>query len=106
ELVDIQELYIISDWMITDYSSTIFDYAHLNKPIFLLNEDESEYRKSIGFNFDIHKLGYFPIANNDEEKLANQIMKLRKINYSKLIERLMSKDNSLSDIKVVESIIR
>ncbi|MEB7451085.1 CDP-glycerol glycerophosphotransferase family protein [Staphylococcus chromogenes] len=106
ELVDIQELYIISDWMITDYSSTIFDYAHLNKPIFLLNEDESEYRKSIGFNFDIHKLGYFPIANNDEEKLANQIMKLRKINYSKLIERLMSKDNSLSDIKVVENIIR
>ena len=38
EFVDIQELYILCETMITDYSSTIFDFAHLNKPILLLQE--------------------------------------------------------------------
>ena len=49
EFVDIQELYILSDIMITDYSSTIFDFAHLNKPILLLQEDTEDYKNSIGF---------------------------------------------------------
>lgn len=49
ELVDIQELYILSECMITDYSSTIFDYIHLNKPVFILQEDEQQYKQSVGF---------------------------------------------------------
>ena len=31
ELTDIQELFLISDVLITDYSSSMFDFAHLNK---------------------------------------------------------------------------
>ncbi len=48
EFVDIQELYILCETMITDYSSTIFDFAHLNKPILLLQEDVEMYQKDIG----------------------------------------------------------
>ena len=33
EMWDIQELYLISDILITDYSSVMFDYALLNRPI-------------------------------------------------------------------------
>lgn len=106
ELVDIQELYIISDWMITDYSSTIFDYAHLNKPIFLLHEDQMDYNQNIGFNFNIHQLGYFPIASHNEEKLAQQIKNTTHIDYTHMIQRLMAYDHEKSDIKVLENIIR
>ncbi|MDW4518707.1 CDP-glycerol glycerophosphotransferase family protein [Staphylococcus saprophyticus] len=68
EFVDIQELYILCEAMITDYSSTIFDFAHLNKPIFLLQEDSKMYQKDVGFYFNIFELGKFPVASLDEKK--------------------------------------
>ncbi|WP_204123147.1 CDP-glycerol glycerophosphotransferase family protein [Lacticaseibacillus mingshuiensis] len=55
ELVDIQELYILSDILISDYSSAIFDFALLNKKIIVLQEDEDQYAQTIGWYFDIKK---------------------------------------------------
>lgn len=92
EFVDIQELYILCESMITDYSSTIFDFAHLNKPILLLQEDAEIYQKDIGFYFDIFELGNFPIASLDEYKLALQIKSIDHIDYTNLIDRLMTND--------------
>ncbi len=40
---DINDLYIISDVLITDYSSVFFDYANLNRPILFYLYDVSEY---------------------------------------------------------------
>lgn len=42
---DVQELMLISDIMITDYSSMVFDYACLKRPIFFYLYDEADYRK-------------------------------------------------------------
>lgn len=105
EFVDIQELYILSECMITDYSSTIFDYVHLNKPIFLLQEDQKQYENEIGFYFDLWELGDFPIASTDEKKLAQQILKINFIDYSNLVNRLMSKDNFNSTDLILREII-
>ena len=33
---DVNELYVISDILITDYSSVFFDYANLKRPIIIL----------------------------------------------------------------------
>ena len=104
EFVDIQELYILSDIMITDYSSTIFDFAHLNKPILLLQEDTEDYNNSVGFYFNIFELGDFPIASLNEYKLALQIKNIKKIDYSKLINRLMNLDSDDSTYKILEEI--
>ena len=51
--------------MITDYSSTIFDYAHLNKPIFLLQEDNSQYKHAYTVNYllVIRKWVYLNVHN-------------------------------------------
>lgn len=40
---DINDLYIISDILVTDYSSVFFDYANLNRPILFYLYDVSEY---------------------------------------------------------------
>ncbi len=40
---DINDLYIISDLLITDYSSVFFDYANLKRPILFYLYDVSEY---------------------------------------------------------------
>lgn len=53
EMVDIQELYLISDVLISDYSSAMFDYAHLNRPILILDEDTVDYQQDVGFYFDM-----------------------------------------------------
>ena len=36
---DIQELYLVSDILITDYSSVMFDYSNLNRPIIFFTYD-------------------------------------------------------------------
>ncbi|WP_279390647.1 CDP-glycerol glycerophosphotransferase family protein [Mammaliicoccus sciuri] len=104
EFVDIQELYLISDSMITDYSSTIFDFAHLNKPIILVQEDNETYNKNIGFYFDIFELGRFPIANMNEQRLAQQLTMYDSLDYSKMTKRLLNYDSKNTTGKILNTV--
>ncbi|WP_372402155.1 CDP-glycerol glycerophosphotransferase family protein [Bacillus spizizenii] len=53
---DIRDLYIISDILITDYSSVFFDFALLKRPIIFYTYDLVNYRDMLrGFYFDIEK---------------------------------------------------
>ncbi|MEC1611969.1 CDP-glycerol glycerophosphotransferase family protein [Bacillus mojavensis] len=53
---DIRELYMISDILITDYSSVFFDFALLKRPIIFYTFDLVNYRDMLrGFYFDIEK---------------------------------------------------
>lgn len=49
---DIQELLVISDILVTDYSSVIFDFSLLEKPIAFLANDLEEYIKERDFYYD------------------------------------------------------
>jgi len=50
---DINELYLASDALITDYSSVMFDYASLDRPMMFLVPDLTDYRDRLrGFYFD------------------------------------------------------
>jgi CDP-glycerol glycerophosphotransferase len=50
---DITELYLVSDVLVTDYSSAMFDYAVTGRPILFFTYDLAEYRDSLrGFYFD------------------------------------------------------
>ena len=54
---DINDLHLISDVLITDYSSLFFDYANLKKPILFYMFDYDEYAKETrGFYFDFDGL--------------------------------------------------
>jgi len=44
---DINELYIVSDMLITDYSSVFFDYANLSRPIIFYMYDFEEYKNKM-----------------------------------------------------------
>lgn len=53
---EINELYVISDILITDYSSVFFDYAVLNRPIYFYMYDLEQYKGELrGFYLDIYK---------------------------------------------------
>lgn len=59
---DQQELMLISDMFITDYSSTIFDFAMTRRPALIYASDEVEYMDERGTYFDIHNLP-FPFSD-------------------------------------------
>lgn len=53
---EINELYVLSDILITDYSSVFFDYSVLNRPIYFYMYDLDEYKGELrGFYLDIYK---------------------------------------------------
>ena len=67
---DMQELLLISDALITDYSSSIWDAALGSKKVFLFAPDLNEYRMERDFYTDIHTWP-FPLAENNEELSDN-----------------------------------
>lgn len=67
---DIAELYLVSDMLITDYSSVFFDYANLNRPIIFYMYDLEDYRDRLrGFYFEIEKEAPGPIVENEADLL-------------------------------------
>ena len=67
EMWDIQELYLISDILITDYSSVMFDYALLNRPILFFTYDMEFYKDNLrDFYFDINTVPGPLIETTDE----------------------------------------
>ncbi|GAA5226949.1 bifunctional glycosyltransferase/CDP-glycerol:glycerophosphate glycerophosphotransferase [Paeniglutamicibacter antarcticus] len=70
---NISELYLIADILITDYSSVMFDYSILNKPIILYAYDlESYVRDERGTYFDITEFAPGRIVKSQHE-LAHAI---------------------------------
>jgi CDP-glycerol glycerophosphotransferase len=73
---DIQELYLISDILITDYSSVFFDFANLKRPMIFFTYDLEEYKDDIrGFYFDFEEKAPGPLVKTTEE-LIEVIKKL------------------------------
>ena len=65
--------------MITDYSSVMFDYSILNRPILFYVYDLEEYRDNLrGFNLDLEKEAPGPLIKNSEE-LINAIKNIRDV---------------------------
>ncbi|MDU4862596.1 MAG: CDP-glycerol glycerophosphotransferase family protein [Terrisporobacter othiniensis] len=72
---DINELYIVSDMLITDYSSVFFDYANLSRPIIFYMYDFEEYKNKMrDFYLSVKDLPG-PIVK-DEINLLKEINKL------------------------------
>lgn len=65
---DINELYLMADILITDYSSVFFDYANLKRPMFFFVYDIEEYRDQLrGFYFDFENEAPGPLVKTTEE---------------------------------------
>ena len=66
---DINDLYIIADMLITDYSSVFFDYANLRRPILFYMYDLEEYQHNIrNFYIDLNELPG-PIVQTEKDLL-------------------------------------
>jgi len=64
---DINDLLLVSDVLITDYSSVIFDWAFLDKPIVYFTYDLEKYEKGRGLYFPFQEYIYGSVATSSSE---------------------------------------
>jgi CDP-glycerol glycerophosphotransferase len=65
---DVRDLYLAADVMVTDYSSTMFDFPITDKPLLLYTPDLARYRDRIrGFYFDLAEVAPTPLLGTSEE---------------------------------------
>ena len=68
---DIRDLYVISDVLVTDYSSVFFDYAVLERPMIFYTYDIDNYRDKVrGFYFDFEQEAPGPLVKTTDGLLA------------------------------------
>lgn len=90
-LDDVNDLYLVSDLLITDYSSVFFDYANLNRPILFYMYDYEAYKNQMrDFYLDIHTLPG-PVVKTQEELLKTiknlpEVVENYQANYKKFNE--------------------
>lgn len=70
---NLNDLMLVSDILISDYSSIVFDYSILERPMFCYVYDYDKYNKTRGMYFDIRK----DLSNTDnEEEMVEMIQKI------------------------------
>ncbi len=108
---DINELYIIADILVTDYSSVFFDYANLKRPMIFHMYDLEHYRdESNGFYIDVEKELPGKITKTDDD-LINEIKRISKEfvydeKYKKFNEKYTYLDDGQASKRVVEIVIK
>ena len=76
--MSIEELLCVSDICISDYSSLVFEYSLLEKPIIFFAYDIEEYFDWRGFYFCYEELAPGPICKTNQE-LLEQIKQMKQI---------------------------
>lgn len=106
---DIHELYIVSDILITDYSSAFFDYAHSKKPIIFFMPDLKEYTTLRGiYNEIIEELPGPKLVENDD--IIKSILSIEEVKeeyknqYNSFYKKYCEIGNGNSSEKIIKEI--
>ncbi|ARV46357.1 CDP-glycerol glycerophosphotransferase family protein [Bacillus inaquosorum] len=107
---DIRDLYLISDLLITDYSSVFFDYMNLKKPIVFFVYDLPAYRDSIrGFYFDFQQKTPGNLVQTSEEliKTVKELLHNPYIdhNYEDFYNEFCNLEDGKASKRVIETIL-
>lgn len=105
ECSDIQELFLLSEVLITDYSSAMFDFAHLGRKIIILQEDLEEYQQRIGWYFDLGTETKLYGAKHSLDELVSEILAAESITDTGIVETFLSEDSLETCCKIGEIVL-
>ena len=102
----INDLYVIADMLITDYSSVFFDYAILKRPIIFYMYDLKAYQEDIrGFYIDLKELPGNIVEN--EKDLIIEINNMKNnFKYDERYQKFHDKFNSLEDGESTKRVLK
>jgi len=110
---DIAELYLVADMLITDYSSVMFDYSILNRPMLFFAYDLEQYKNNLrGFYFDLIEEAPGPISRTTQE-LIESILDYNEAEFKEKYKAFRDKYNHADNgyaskevVKLIEDIIK
>ncbi len=108
---DINDLYVISDILITDYSSVFFDYANLKRPILFYMYDFEEYKNKLrSFYFGIKELPG-PISKTEDQLISDlknidKYWEVNKENYDNFNNKFTYLDDGNASKRVIDKIFK
>lgn len=100
---NIHDLFTISDMLISDFSSIIFDYAFFNKPMYFFVPDLDEYLSTLGCFVDYRTMMPGAICLN-EEQLANAIIDNQEYDIKSFLQQFFKYQDGKNTNRVVEFI--
>jgi len=107
---DIARLYLISDVLITDYSSVFFDYANLRRPMLFFTYDLEKYRSVLrGFYIDVEEELPGPMLMTTEEVIG-ALQDIEKVvadyreKYTAFCDKYCAWEDGTAAKKVVEAV--
>jgi CDP-glycerol glycerophosphotransferase len=109
DLDDVNDLYLISDLLVTDYSSVFFDYSNLDKPVIFYMYDLEQYRdKTRGFYLSLTELPG-PIVESELDlvtEIKKAVLKDPKSDaqYQEFKEKFVPKDDGSASARVIEKV--
>ena len=108
----IEDLYLISDILITDYSSVMFDYALLDKPMIFFTYDLEDYRENLrGLYVDFEKEAPGPLVYDTKSIIdcindINEYTEKYKEKINNFKNKYLTYENGNSSAKVVKEFIK
>ena len=105
---DIQDLYLVSDVCITDYSSVMFDFANTGRPMLFYTWDLESYRDELrGFYFDLEADAPGPLLRTTTE-VGDALLDLEAVaqKYAPTYERFRERFCGWEDGHAAERVVR
>ena len=105
---DITELYLVSDVLVTDYSSAMFDFAVTGRPMLFFTYDLAEYRDSLrGFYFDFEAEAPGPLMASSAEVIeavrgVDAVVASYRDAYQRFAARFCSLDDGKAGARVCD----
>ena len=95
---NVAELYLAADVLVTDYSSSMFDFSVTGKPMIFLTPDFDDYVAKRGFYFDFEQLAPGPILRDSSFlRKALESIDSQKVQYAERYQAWQQKFNKLED---------
>jgi CDP-glycerol glycerophosphotransferase len=108
---DISRLYLAADVLVTDYSSTMFDFAITGRPILFYTYDLADYRGRVrGFYFDFAPDAPGPLLNTTQDVLdalrdLNAVIDRHAQRYARFQERFCHLEDGHASDRVLDRLL-
>ena len=107
---EIMELFLITDVLITDYSSMMFDFANTGRPMLFFTYDLESYRDNLrGFYFDFEETAPGPLLTESDDVIAalldiDEVAEKSRDSYRSFVEQFCPLDDGRAAARVVDRV--
>lgn len=107
---DINDLFLITDICITDYSSVMFDYANTKKPMIFFTYDLDHYKNNLrGFYFDFENEAPGPLIKTNNElitaiKNIEEVQKKYQEKYEQFYNKFCTFEDGNATTRIIEQV--